>query len=267
MAKQTDRKTLTPNMKASLLMEVSGKCPLSRTPLIERVKHEDGSLKKVVNQYEVAHIYPLHPTEIEVELLSGEELLTDDIDSLDNMIPLCKPCHKRYDTQKTVAEYRGLLGMKKEILKLSSFVRLWGGQGLYEDVVLVAKKVLALDEGEIKSNVLSYKALEVSKKADKTLGLPSLFKIEAFVVNYYPSIKKVLRELEEAGDISCDVLYAQVKFAYLALKKEGFDQDKIFNHMTDWFMGSVALGDRSKAEVFTSYFVQNCEVFSDTNSK
>ena len=101
------RANVNDTVKMSLICEVQGRCPVCRTALVVKKN------KKNVRVFDVAHIYPLNPTDDERVFLSGEEVLSDDIDCEENFIALCKQCHKIYDTNKTVEEYRQLVALDK----------------------------------------------------------------------------------------------------------------------------------------------------------
>ncbi|MDU0847178.1 MAG: HNH endonuclease [Enterobacter asburiae] len=109
MTETIKREKVNDTVKMSLLTEVQGKCPICRKPLITRKKNSNTS----VRVFDIAHIYPLNATDDEVELLKNEEKLSENIDSEENFIALCKTCHKIYDTKKTVKEYRKLVEIKK----------------------------------------------------------------------------------------------------------------------------------------------------------
>ena len=99
----------SPTESEYLFSQVGGICPVCSLSLTyEKI----GRLQK---QYEIAHIYPLNPTDEEVELLKNEERLSDDVNSIDNLIPLCPGCHNRFDKPRTIEEYRALLTVKKQL--------------------------------------------------------------------------------------------------------------------------------------------------------
>ena len=50
---------------------------------------------KIIKIFEVAHIYPANPLSSEVEILADEERLSEDVNSLDNVIAVCRICHKK----------------------------------------------------------------------------------------------------------------------------------------------------------------------------
>jgi len=257
LSDKSRRANVNDTVKMSLLCEVDGSCPLCRRDLV--VKKE----KKNVRVFDVAHIYPLNATEYEVAILKGEELLSCDIDCEDNFIALCKECHKIYDTQKSVKEYRHLVAIKKEINKIKELSKLWDKQTLHKDISIVADKIGLMDETLLKSTQLSYNALKVSEKKDETFGILNELKVTHFILNFFIPIREVLKDLEKQEKAKSTFICSQVKSYYALLLMQDFGQDQIFEKMTEWFMTNTGINDRSKSEVLVSYFIQNCEVFSE----
>nr|WP_277399219.1 HNH endonuclease signature motif containing protein [Escherichia coli] len=71
--------------------------------------------KRKIKLYEVAHIYPFSPREEEKELLKDEQRLCDDVDSEDNLIALCRDCHKLFDNPRTIEGYRDNVRYQKAV--------------------------------------------------------------------------------------------------------------------------------------------------------
>lgn len=240
----------------SLLCEVHGTCPLCRRNLV--IKKD----KQSVRVFDVAHIYPLNATAHEKTILSGEEILSQDIDCEENFMALCKECHKIYDTHKTVKEYRQLVEIKKTINKVKSLSKSWDRQTLHKDISIVADKIGALSEEKIKDTQLSYDALKLSDKKDETFGIPNEIKVTQFILNFFVPIKEALKTLEKEEKAKSAFIHAQVRSYYTLLLMQGFDQSQIFENICDWFMTNTGINDRAKAEVLVSFFIQNCEIYS-----
>ncbi|BBM67078.1 hypothetical protein VA249_37240 [Vibrio alfacsensis] len=220
-----------------------------------------------VRVFDVAHIYPLNATERELELLKDEERLCDDIDSEGNFITLCKECHKMYDTQKTVEEYRHLVEVKKAINKIRALTDTWDNQTLHKDIALVAERIDQLDASASENTKLSFDALKVSDKTDDTFGQLNEMKVSMFVVNYFANIKESLKRLEMQRKASSLVICNQVRSYYSMLLFQDFNQNDIFEQMCDWFMVNTGIKERTKAEVLVSYFIQHCEIFSNDSAE
>lgn len=251
------RASVSDTIKMSLLCEVQGLCPLCKRALITKAAG-----KKIVRVFDVAHIYPLNATEHEKKILAGEELLTDDIDSEQNLIALCKICHKIYDTKKTTEEYRRLVYIKRQIEKNKDVLEIWDKQTLHKDICRVASTIGAMKASEIKETELSLSALKVSDKTDESFDVINLIKVNAFVLKYFVPIRESLKLLESEEKAKSDFICIQVKSFYLILKMKNYSQNDIFEKMCEWFMTNTGINERSKAEVLVSYFIQNCEVFS-----
>jgi len=250
------RADVNDTVKMSLLCEVDGSCPLCRRDLV--VKKEN----KNVRVFDVAHIYPLNATKHELAILKDEELLSNDIDCEENFIALCKECHKIYDTQKTVEEYRQLVAIKNEINKIKELSKVWDKQTLHKDISIVANKIGLLDGNSIEMTMLSYDALKLSDKLDETFGFINQTKVSQFILTFFIPIKEALKDLEKQEKAKSTFICTQVKSYYVLLFMKGFNQDEIFEKMTDWFMTNTGITDRSKSEVLVSFFIQNCEVYS-----
>jgi hypothetical protein len=256
LSEKPRRTDVNDTVKMSLLCDVDGSCPLCRRNLF--VKKE----KKNIRVFDVAHIYPLNPTPHELNILKGEEILSSDIDCEDNFIVLCKECHKIYDTHKTVIEYRQLVAIKNEINKIKELSKLWNKQTLHKDISIVADKISLLDKSFLKNTQLSYDALKLSEKTDSTFGVLNELKVSQFILNFFIPIKKVLKDLEMQEKAKSTFISSQVKSYYALLLMQNFNQDQVFEKMTEWFMINTGINDRSKSEVLVSYFIQNCEVYS-----
>ena len=257
MSDQLRRANVTDTVKMSLLCEVQGLCPLCRRALMVK----KGS--KRVRVFDIAHIYPLNATEHEKYILIAEEVLSADIDCEENFIALCKECHKIYDTKKTVQEYRQLVEIKKTINKIKALSQTWDRQTLHKDIAVVARDLEALSELDIKNTTLSFAALKLSQKKDETLGIMNEMKIGQYILSFFAPIRESLRKLELEEKAKSLFICSQVKSYYTLLLMQGFDQSQIFEEMCVWFMTNTGIKERSKSEVLVSYFIQNCEIFSD----
>lgn len=251
------RAKVTDTVKMSLLCETKGQCPLCRRALM--TKKQSGTN---VRQFDIAHIYPLNPTPHELKILKGEPKLSEDTDCEDNFIPLCKPCHKEYDTKKTVEEYRQLYKTKIEIRKLKELNEEWSSQQLHKDIEKAADAISKATKNKDKYTRLSHDALKLNEKTDETFDPLVEFKVSLFITQFYNPIKQSFYRLEQKEKAKSEFIYTQVKSYYLLLLSKQFNQAEIFERMCDWFMAHKALSDRTKAEVLVAYFIQNCEVYS-----
>jgi hypothetical protein len=241
----------------ALLCEVQGNCPLCRRVLILNKQFSKARV------FDVAHIYPLNPYPHEILMLSGEEVLSNDIDCEENFIVLCKVCHKAYDTQKTVEEYRQLVEIKKTITRVRLLSETWDKQTLHKDISLVSEKISSMSINEIEGTILTYGALRLPEKKDDSLGIVNELKIAQLILHFFIPIRNALKSLEMQEKATSAYICSQVRSYYLALCLLGFDQSQIFEAISEWFMVNTGITDRSKAEVLVSFFIQNCEIYSE----
>lgn len=257
LTKKTDRKDVNDTSKMYLLSEVQSRCPICNCSLMVKKTN-----KSNVRGFDVAHIYPLNPTESEKQLLLNEKKITQEIDSEDNLITLCKPCHKKYDTNKTVDDYRRLVAIKEEIIKIKKMEDVWNNQSLHQDICIVAEKISSLNKENIKNTILSLDALSLSNKTNDTFSLPNEIKTAEYIKMYYTPISESFKILELENKAKTDFIFQQVKSYYLALKMQNLNQDQIYVNMCQWFMVKTKINELAKAEILVSFFIQNCEVFS-----
>ncbi len=108
---QDNRRKFSDNEKQVLFDEVHGRCPICG----RRLTHSKNG--HFYRTFEVAHIYPANPKTEEEKLLATEERLSDDVNSLKNVVAVCRISHKKFDTPRTIDEYRTWVRMKKKLLQ------------------------------------------------------------------------------------------------------------------------------------------------------
>ena len=62
------------------------------------------------------------------------------------------------------------------------------------------------------------------------------------------------------GDLS-EIISLQIKSYYLKQINSGFGQQAIFDNIVAWINAKTKPKTNDAAEILTSFFVQNCEVF------
>ncbi len=170
-----------------LYNEVNGRCPICGKSLTHTKKGQ------IIKIFEVAHIYPANPLPEETELLKNEEYLSEDINSLDNVIAVCRICHKKFDTPRTVEEYRSWVRLKKKLLqdtKLKNTYALFN----VEEEILKNLNDESLEEELVR---LSYESLKIEQKANKTLPFAIKRTIKNDVVDYFDYIHKIFIEMDK----------------------------------------------------------------------
>ena len=248
-----DRRTIPPNEKLILHSEVNGICPLCPTVLIyeKNGKHQKG--------FEIAHIYPLNPLPKEIILLKDEEHLNSDLDHGDNLICLCNPCHKRYDKDKTVEEYRELGKKKKDILKRKKEQEIWSKTSIEKEILEIIDLLVA-QELEYEDN-LEYSPKTIDNKTNDSITVLTKRKIHQNVQDYFYSISAKFKELDFLEPMTTEVISSQIKTHYLLLRKQGSNQKEIFEAMVSWLQKQTKQENREASEIIISYFIQNCEIF------
>ena len=137
-----NRTTASKNQDMVLFEEVDGICPLCSDSLI----YDKGGKK--YRQFENAHIYPLNPTIVEIKLLKDEERLCADINSIDNLIALCKDCHGQFDKPRTVEGYRKVVAIKKKLIKTNKSKSVWSTFSIEEEINKIIEELAYEDNFE-----------------------------------------------------------------------------------------------------------------------
>ena len=250
---KTKRKSFGENTNIVLFNQVDGICPLCDTPLIYE---KSGSKFK---KYELAHIYPLNPSLEESRLLHGEERLCDDVDHEDNLIPLCKICHGKFDKPRTVDEYRNLVRIKKELISKSEQQNLWHQYQIENDI---EKLVAALydEDALINTDEIEFEPKEIDRKVDNTMSSLTKRKIKNNVSDYFAFIKNKLLAIEAENPGASDIILLQVRHYYLKQKQKERNQQRIYDNVVEWILKKTNSPSIDAADILASFFVQNCEV-------
>lgn len=248
-----DRRKIQLNEQLILHSEVNGICPLCPTIL---VYEKNGKNQKA---FQIAHIYPLNPLTIEKTLLKDEELLNSDTDHSDNLICLCTPCHERYDKEKTIEEYRDLVKIKKDILKIKKEQEIWSKtsikEQIFEIIDLLVEQELDFDDN------LEYSPKTIDNKTNDSITILTKRKIHQNVREYFYIISSKFKELDFIAPMTTEIISSQIKTHYLLLKQQGSNQKEIFEAMVSWLQKQTKQGNREASEIIISYFIQNCEIF------
>lgn len=248
------RKNICPAGDHKLFNQVDGICPICSEPLY----YEKG--KKTYKKYEVAHIYPLNPSDDEIKLLDNVPHLSNDVNSLDNLIPLCLNCHAQFDKPRTVEEYMRLYEIKSKLIQAD---KIRGAYHAYdiEDEIRAVLQVLSTNLGE-ELEKLDYTVLKVDEKTNDTIQPLLLKRIKDEVSDYYVYIRQQFVEMDKDTDGTFDLIAGQIKSFYLKLKKITDNQETIYNSIADWLYNKTGKQSLEACKVVVSFFIQNCEVLS-----
>lgn len=248
------RRSVSQSEEVDLVTQVERVCPLCVSPLF----YKKG--RKSFKQYEIAHIYPLNPLPDEVQLLKNEVRLSDDVNDIKNLIPLCGGCHTRFDKPRTVEEYRQLVEIKKNLQLRSEQQSLQHEYQLQEEIGAIVK---ALDENDFSQLgvQLSLTPKSLDDKFNSSMPIQTRRKIRGNVSDYFVQIRQRFQVLDREKPGAAALISSQIKTYYLAQKQRGWNQTQIFSGMVEWIITTTKPASRESAEIVASFFVQNCEIF------
>lgn len=238
----------------ALATQVEGVCPLCGKSLFYVKK------KMSHKAYELAHIYPLNPTDAEKEELRGVVQLHSDVNHPDNLIPLCESCHGEFDKPRTAEGYNALAEEKRRAIRRSAQQALQVEYPIEDDIRRIVE-ALHTDDVAVDDSELEYDPKKLRDKFDSSLPRPTRQKITYAVTDYYGFIKKQFLEIERETPSASQLIYTQVKSFYLKQKSLGLTQPEIFTNVVGWIEKKTKPQTIEAAEIVASFFVQNCEVF------
>lgn len=237
----------------SLCNQVDQICPLCGCPLF--------SIKRGrrFREFEIAHIYPLHPKPSELDLLKDEPRLSSDPNHDKNLIPLCMGCHSDYDTPKTLAGYRRLLEIKSGLIADDERRQTLHAFQIEQEIALVISEISASDA--YFGAELSYDAKAIDSKLNETITPLIKVRIKSDVQAFYQFIRERFADIERASPGKAVLIATQVKAFYLKRRLEVASQQQIYNDVIDWILVKAGSKSRHAAEAIAAFFVQNCEIF------
>lgn len=252
--KNNKRKTYTPAQEIIFLAQVDRQCPLCPKPLFYK---KNG---KTFKNYEIAHIYPLNPTEEEKELLKNEELLDIDVNNENNLIPLCPSCHKIYDKPRTITEYRKLVEVKKKLINKTTQQELWEDFSIEKDLSSILKELYS--DLEINPQIeLSFDVKKITTKLNNTIAQTTKRKIQHNVSDYYLYIRERILTIDKSNINFSDIICLQIRTFYLKQQQTISDQQTIFDNIVNWIYMKTKPKTIDAAEILAAFFIQNCEIF------
>ncbi|MCT8282445.1 ABC-three component system protein [Xanthomonas translucens] len=235
--------------------QVGSACPKCWTPLFYE---KEG---KQYRAYEIAHIYPLNPTEVEANVLANEPRLSEDVNHPDNLVPLCERCHGIFDKPRTASEYRELYELKQKLIRAAAQIEIRAKYPLEEAIGKVVVALHGYDAHLTHPTNLSYSPISVDRKLGDSIPPIVRRKIKLNVSDYFQFIKQKFLELEEDDPNCSDLICSQVKSYYLQQKTLNIPKQEIYSNIVDWFHKKAGSETIEAAEIVASFFVQNCEVF------
>lgn len=248
------RRKLSQSEEVMLVSEVRRKCPLCGRSLYE---NKNGRSYK---RFEMAHIYPLNPTEKEHELLLGVGLADIDPNHTDNLIPLCPNCHLKYDHPRTLEEYKTLVDIKDNAKAVAQLDVLQSEYPLMSAIRSVLAALVDSDCDESASN-LSYDAKAIESKVSSALPKITVQKIKTNVRLYFFQVNRLLSEIDANEPGSVDMILSQVRSYYCACQVKLGADFNAFEAVVLWLQGKSKNHVKEASEIVASFFVQNCEVY------
>lgn len=249
------RKKWTDVQLAILYNQVNGICPMCQKVLWYE---KNNQIKK---WFEVAHIYPLNPSTEEKEILKNEPVLFDkDKNDLNNVIALCPNCHTYVDNPTTLETYRKLYDLKKKFIDNDKISLLYSSYIIEEDIIKIVNAMASGLNNDIEK--IQYDLIKVDNKIDdKRIVLRNKVKFD--VSQYYLFIRNLFLEIEKNNSGIFDIIAGQIKSFYLKIKTISIDQEEIYEHISEWLYNKYKIGTIESYKILVSFFIQNCEVFSD----
>lgn len=257
---QDNRKQFTDNEKLVLYGQVKGFCPICGAKLI----HDKQT--GVYRNFEIAHIYPANATPSEKKLLENEERLSIDVNSLDNVMAVCSRCHTMFDNPRTVEEYREWISIKKRLINDDKYRTIYISFNIEEDIRKVLSK---LSNGSNEKDLvpLNYDSLRIEQKTDTTIAFLTKKAIKNNVVEYYSFIKDQFKQIDVDTPGTFELIASQVKSTYLKFNQIDNNQETVFNKLVEWLDKKTGRISTRASEIIISYFIQDCEVFSNDTTK
>ena len=210
--------------------------------------------------YELAHIYPLNPTAEEVAELEGEERLSADVNHPDNIIPLCGRCHGQFDKPRTADEYQRLAATKRQLILRQEQQSLHVDYQIEDDIQNIIEGLYS-SEVSLGGQDGSYDPKSLKRKLDESMPVPTQRKIKHNVADYYQIIRSRFLQMEREKPTASELIAQQVKVFYLKQKSLGLSQQEVFSNIVKWLQEKTKPKTVEAAEIVTSFFIQNCEVF------
>jgi HNH endonuclease len=253
----TKRDSYSDTENSILYAETEGCCPLCTLPL----HFQKPGSKKPTKGYEVAHIYPLNPTQPQASALVGHPVPTD-INALDNVIALCPTCHTKYDKDFKLDELKRLSKIKNGYLSDAKAKLIASEHTIQEEVYEILDAIAAFAPEETAALLpTNFDISTIDKKLKTGMSPLQIREIKFNAITFYVRIRDHIRSLEQLDQASVRILQNQINSFYLAMNQQNpTNKDLVFNYVAKWI--SVKTNKPIlAAKVLTSFFVQNCEVF------
>ncbi|WP_158937427.1 ABC-three component system protein [Burkholderia sp. S171] len=247
------RPTISRALEVALCTQVSEACPNCGKPLFKKKG------KTTFREYEIAHIYPLNPTDDELELLQSQKKLSEDANHEDNLIPLCFTCHNIFDNPKTIEGYCDLVRKKENLIKQSEQIEIFGQYQLESEIIDVINSLI--DSNVQFDESTEFEAKDIDAKLNSSIRPITKRKIKNDVSSFYLFVRDRFADLERNDPTKAVLIALQVKTFYVKQTTVTSSQQEIFENTVDWIRLKHELASKEAAEVIAAFYVQNCELF------
>lgn len=252
---EDNRRKFSDNEKMLLYNEVGGRCPICGVVLSYK---KNGKINKA---FEVAHIYPANPRPEETALLKEEERLSSDVNDLKNVIAVCRICHKKFDTPRTIEEYYSWIRLKRKLLQDAEIKNTYALFNIEEEIKVVLEK---LNNETIEEELvqLSYDSLKIDQKTNESLPFVIKRTVKNDVVDYFDYIHRLFIDIDQVNPYKFDTLASQIKSFYYKCMQINKSQESVYSALVDWLNEKTNAYSKRACEIVVAYFIQDCEVFS-----
>lgn len=258
MANTGSRKKPTDNQRTILYDQVDGICPACSK------EFSYYKSKNLQIRFEVAHIYPLNPTNEEIETLKDAPRLNTDVNNIDNLIALCPNCHGIFDNPRDLDSYTQLYNIKKSIIEEKKIKGKFSQYTIEQEIRNIIKELSAGLEGE--PLPLEYSALKIDQKMDVDFDKTTKKHIENDIVYYYNYVKELFAQMDKQEIGKFNLIAGQVKTFYRSLLLDTKKQEVIYTQISEWIYAKInKQWSLDSCKVIVAFFIQDCEVFEDVS--
>jgi len=252
---KSNRIRLSKYQFAQLFEEVNCLCPLCSEELLIQKGDKQTALA------EAAHVYPHSPSDAELEDLKDVPKLSENVESIENLIMLCPTCHTKFDKPRTRDDYIQIYRIKKLFTTRRRAREHYSKHDLESELIEALKAIAELNPIN-NLQVLSYDAIVVEKKMNRGASKGLINAVTRDVRDFYLAIKNVLLQLERDKPGISDMIAKEVGLFYSRLLLLKYSQDDIYYAIIDWIDTKTLHQFTFASPFITAFYIQNCEVFS-----
>ena len=180
-----------------------------------------------------------------------------DENNVENLIAMCPFCCARYRANKSREAILRMKEIKKSLIESYESRGITEEQTIQESIRLVIEQISEIHN--IPQIDLNYDPVFVRNKIEMDNNILYM-KVKMHVNCYYQIVDDVFRSLSNEKHFRFNPFCQQVRYNYLRLRENGYEQDKIYYQMTKWICDATN-GSWNACEIVISYFIQKCEVF------